>query len=89
VFAADSVRFTPQREWQSPTSGARYPLHWQIDTPAGHFEVRALLDAQELDSRASTGTVYWEGLSELRDAQDRIVGHGYLEMTGYAAPLRL
>ncbi|MCK7500986.1 MAG: hypothetical protein MZW92_70740 [Comamonadaceae bacterium] len=31
--------------------------------------VRALLDAQELDSRGSTGTVYWEGLSELLDAR--------------------
>ena len=35
----------------------------------GAGEVRALMDAQELDSRGSTGTVYWEGLSELLDAQ--------------------
>ena len=49
----------------------------------------ARLDAQELDSRASTGTVYWEGLSELFDAQGRRVGRGYLELTGYASPLRL
>jgi len=89
VFAADSVRFTPGRIWSSPASGARYPLQWQIDTPAGRFEVHALLDAQELDSRASTGTVYWEGLSELRDAQQRRIGTGYLEMTGYAGRLRL
>jgi predicted secreted hydrolase len=50
--------------------------------------VRARLDAQELDSRASTGAVYWEGLSELL-SQGQRVGLGYLEMTGYAAPLRL
>jgi predicted secreted hydrolase len=43
-----------------------------------------LLDAQELDSRSSTGTVYWEGLSDLLDAQGQRVGRGYLEMTGYA-----
>ena len=30
--------------------------------------VRALLDGQELDSSASTGAIYWEGLSELREA---------------------
>ena len=89
AFGADSVRFTPGRVWASPASGARYPLQWQLDTPAGRFEVRALLDAQELDSRASTGTVYWEGLSELLDAQGRRVGSGYLEMTGYAGRLRL
>jgi predicted secreted hydrolase len=89
VFDADGVHFTPGRIWASPASGARYPLHWAIDTPAGRYTVRALLDAQELDSRGSTGTVYWEGLSELFDAQERRVGSGYLELTGYAGRLRL
>jgi len=51
--------------------------------------VRARLDAQELDSRAGTGTAYWEGLSELLDAAGRPAGRGYLEMTGYAGKLRL
>jgi predicted secreted hydrolase len=51
----------------SPGTGARYPVQWQISTPAGRYTVRALADAQELDSRGSTGTVYWEGLSELLD----------------------
>ena len=60
-----------------------------VDTPAGRFEVKSLLDAQELDSRGSTGTVYWEGLSDLYDAQGRRVGSGYLEMTGYAGRLNL
>ncbi|MEO7850753.1 MAG: carotenoid 1,2-hydratase [Rubrivivax sp.] len=89
TFAADAVRFTPLQRWRSPASEADYPLHWRLQTPVGDFEVRALLDAQELDSRASTGTVYWEGLSELLDAQGRRVGLGYLEMTGYAGRLRL
>ncbi len=89
VFAGDALRFEPGRMWTSPTSGARYPLQWQIDTPAGRFEVRALLDAQELDSRASTGTVYWEGLSDVFDAKQRRIGSGYLEMTGYAGRLRV
>jgi predicted secreted hydrolase len=62
---------------------------WTVDTPAGRFTVRSLLDAQELDSRRSTGTVYWEGLSELLDDAGRRVGLGYLEMTGYAGVLRL
>jgi len=89
VFDADAVRFTPGRLWTSPASGASYPLQWTVDTPAGRFELRALLDAQELDSRASTGTVYWEGLSDLFDAQQRHIGSGYLEMTGYAGRLRM
>jgi predicted secreted hydrolase len=60
-----------------------------VQSPAGRHTVTALADAQELDSRASTGTVYWEGLSVLKDETGRTVGHGYLEMTGYAQRLRL
>jgi predicted secreted hydrolase len=63
----------------------RYPVHWRIETPAGNFLLQALLDDQEIDGRASTGTLYWEGLSELLDAgSGRRIGLGYLEMTGYA-----
>ena len=58
-------------------------------TPAGTFSVRPRFDAQELDGRSSTGTVYWEGLCDLLDAAGRVIGRGYLEMTGYAGRLRL
>ena len=68
---------------------AEYAERFAIDTPAGRHTVRALFDAQELDSRQSTGTVYWEGLSDLFDSNGRHVGRGYLEMTGYAQRLRL
>lgn len=89
VFGPDEVRFTPGRRWTSPATGAAYPVQWQLVTPAGRYTVVARFDAQELDSRASTGGVYWEGLSALQDADGREVGEGYLEMTGYVAPLRL
>jgi predicted secreted hydrolase len=89
VFGPSEVAFEPLRTWVSPATQARYPVQWRVTTPVGAFEVRARLDAQELDSRASTGTVYWEGLSDLYDAQGQRVGRGYLELTGYASPLRL
>jgi len=88
-FAPAEVHFEPGRIWVSPGSGARYPVQWRIQTPAGRFTLAALLDAQELDSRASTGAIYWEGLSELLDARGARVGAGYLEMTGYAAAMKL
>ena len=88
-FAADAVRFEPLAHWTSAATRARYPVRWRVDTPAGRFELRALFEAQELDNRASSGTVYWEGLAELLDAGGKRLGLGYLEMTGYAAPLRL
>ncbi len=89
IFGADEVRFMPGRVWTSPASRARYPVEWTISTPAGRFIVRSLLDAQELDSRASTGSIYWEGLSELQDDSGHRIGLGYLEMTGYAGRLSL
>ena len=89
IFAATELQMKPGRRWRSPATAAPYPMHWTIDCPAGRFEVRSLADAQELDGSRSSGTVYWEGLSELLDAQGRRVGLGYLEMTGYAAPMRL
>jgi predicted secreted hydrolase len=88
-FADGEVVFVPGRGWTSPASKARYPVEWQIATPIGRFAVRALLDDQELDSRASTGAIYWEGLSMLEDGHGARLGRGYLEMTGYAARLVL
>jgi predicted secreted hydrolase len=89
AFGPETVRFNPGRRWRSPSSAANYPVEWTVETPAGAFALRALTDAQELDGRGSTGTVYWEGLSELLDTQGRRVGLGYLEMTGYAGRLVL
>ena len=88
-FAPSDVQWRPGRRWRSAASNTEYPVQWTVDTPAGRFEVRALLDAQELDSRGSTGAVYWEGLSELLDEKGQPVGLGYLEMTGYQAALRM
>ncbi len=88
-FATTEVTFAAGRRWTSPASKAVYPVEWKVVTPAGTFMVEALQDDQELDSRASTGSVYWEGLSRLVDAAGRQVGRGYLEMTGYAGGLRL
>jgi len=88
-FTADEVHFTPLRRWRSASSQAEYPVAWLLEIPQGSFEVRARLDDQELDSRGSTGAIYWEGTSDLLDAQGRRVGRGYLEMTGYASALRM
>ena len=88
-FQRGEVVFEPLRMWKSPLSGASYPVEWQVRTPADFYTVRAVLDNQELDSRASTGAIYWEGLCEVRNSNGKLVGRGYLEMTGYAAPIRL
>ena len=97
VFGPQDVVFTPVRSWKSPSSGTTYPVEWSVvvTRKAGstahteRYSVKAVIDNQELDSRQSTGAIYWEGLSELFDSQGKLVGRGYLEMTGYASPLAL
>ncbi|WP_427911690.1 lipocalin-like domain-containing protein [Ramlibacter sp. MMS24-I3-19] len=89
IASHGETEFRPQRRWTSPASGAVYPVEWMVRTPADFYTVRAVVDDQELDSRASTGGIYWEGLSDLFDSNGRRVGRGYLEMTGYAQRLRL
>jgi len=99
IFDATDVIFTPERTWKSPASGATYPVQWSVQIRRAQantssevfarYTVKAVIDNQELDSRQSTGAIYWEGLSELLDSRGELVGRGYLEMTGYASPLRL
>ena len=89
IFSRGEAAFQAVRGWKSPLTQATYPVEWLIRTPPDNYVVRALLDNQELDSRNSTGAVYWEGLCELTDSNKRPVGRGYLEMTGYARPLVL
>lgn len=88
AFNRGDVSFKPIKFWKSPQSQAKYPVEWQVRTQTDLYTVRALVENQELDSRASTGAIYWEGLSELVDSSNKRVGYGYLEMTGYAQPLR-
>jgi predicted secreted hydrolase len=88
IFARGEVQFIPTRQWTSPLTKASYPVEWLVQTPLGRYRIKAVVDDQELDSRNSTGAVYWEGLSELFDSAGHLVGRGYLEMTGYAGAMR-
>ncbi len=60
-----------------------------MQTPAGLYTVRALLDDQELDSRAidRRGVLGRPVRPDRR--RGRRVGRGYLEMTGYAQRLKI
>jgi predicted secreted hydrolase len=88
TFGGDAVKFEPASTWRSPRTNASYPVAQRIQIGERAFDTRPLMNDQELDSRASTGAVYWEGASELLEGGAR-VGRGYLEMTGYVAPMRL
>jgi predicted secreted hydrolase len=87
-YAAGEVRFSAQSHWRSPRTDAVYPVATDLTLGGTTWQVRPLQPDQELDSRRSTGAVYWEGAVSLsRDGKP--AGHGYLELTGYVAPLTL
>jgi predicted secreted hydrolase len=88
TFAPDEVRFEPLRRWKSPRTEAEYPVAMRVRAGDLVVELEPLFDDQELDSRASTGTIYWEGAVRAR-AGGRVIGTGYLELTGYWRPLKL
>lgn len=83
AFAPGAVRFTPRRAWTSPRTGTSYPVAMEVTVGARRWIVEPLFDDQELDARASTGTLYWEGAVRLASEQGA-AGRGYLELTGYA-----
>ena len=88
TLCREDYRLEPGRAWTSPTSGAQYPVEWQIEIPSAGLElaVRATIDAQELHTDQSTGVTYWEGVVDVVGTRfgRPVVGRGYLEMTGYA-----
>ena len=88
TFSADAIRFTPLRQWRSPRTGARYPVSMQIDLGDMRWRLTPLQDDQELDSRQSTGAVYWEGAVTI-ERNEKPAGRGYFEMTGYLKALKL
>ncbi len=81
------VAFTPTRTWRSKRTGATYPVAQilMIKLPEGvkRLTLTPMFADQELDARSSGLPVYWEGLVRTQG------GSGYLELTGYAAPLAM
>ena len=91
IFKPDEIRFTPLRTWRSPRTGAVYPVAMRLSAGELEWVLEPLLDDQELDSRLSTGTVYWEGAVRAWGTPrgGTQLGQGYLELTGYWQPLKM
>ena len=88
-FTPNAAKFSVESTWKSPLSQAVYPVEWTVRMPTEFYTVKAVIHNQELDCRASSGAMYWEGLTDLLDGAGRHIGRGYMEMTGYVKALRL
>jgi predicted secreted hydrolase len=94
-----SVRYLPRSAfvitatgtWRSPHTGGVYPSGWRVTIPSANVDltlVPTVLD-QELANTVG-GVSYWEGAVDVRDAPSgRLLGVGYVELTGYAGAVSL
>ncbi len=79
------VEIEPIDRWQSPRSGAVYPIRWRLRVPDAGIDlmIATPVEDQELD----VGFRYWEGAvtAEGTSADRPVSGRGYVELTGYDA----
>jgi predicted secreted hydrolase len=81
------LRWQPAGSWQAK-SLINYPIPMDLFVGNERYRLVPLMLGQEVDARSSTGGFYWEGAVSLMQGE-RLLGHGYLELTGYGAPLRI
>jgi predicted secreted hydrolase len=89
---ADAFSVEVTDRWTSPATGADYPAGWRIELPGESLviDLTPTVAQQELDTRATTGVVYWEGSQEVRATRDGepLGGEAYVELTGYGPATR-
>ena len=85
---ADAFHVTVTGHWTSPKTGAVYPAGWHVDVPGQGLAVdlAPTVSGQELDTRRTTGVVYWEGSQVVHATRHGtpLGGEAYVELTGYA-----
>lgn len=77
-IAAEEIVVTPTGWWQG-SEGHRYPVRWQVDYRDRHWRIEPLIENQLMNTQVR----YWEGAIKILDNENKQVGSGYLELTGY------
>jgi predicted secreted hydrolase len=91
---ASGFRWEVLSTWHSPATGADYPVRVRLtatrpgDPTPTSFILEPLARDQELTGDVG-GIPYWEGACRVRDERGGEAGSAFLELTGYARPLRL
>jgi predicted secreted hydrolase len=85
---ASAFTVTSVGTWLSPATGGLYPAGWRIEVPSRELVITLTptVANQELDTRLTTGVVYWEGSQRVAATQNGqpLSGDAYVELTGYA-----
>ena len=71
--------------WESSRTGVAYSVSWSILIGDLDIELSPTVQNQELDTRATTGVVYWEGSQVVTGSRGSlpITGQAYVEITRY------
>ena len=93
-LTSSDYQLTPAGEWwNSPATGAKYPVAWNMEIPklGLRLEATTRLKSQELAGGSTLSPNYWEGAITIRDLRTggNLSGAGYLEMTGYDRPIEM
>jgi predicted secreted hydrolase len=88
VLEEGDFAIAPTGEWTSEATGTTYPSGWCVALPEHGLEmtVTPALPNQEVDSRPTTGVIYWEGAADVVGVEqgNPLSGNAYVELTGYA-----
>lgn len=86
---AGAFEVTPLGTWTSPHTGYTYPSGWRATVRDADLDLRItpVIPDQELDTRQSTGMVYWEGSQDIVGTRKGVPvgGQGYVELVGYGS----
>jgi putative drug exporter of the RND superfamily len=84
---SDQISIQPTGQWRSPRTSIVYPAGWRIEVPGQdlQIELEPTVADQELDTRPTTGVIYWEGSQHVSAtrAGGALGGDAYVELTGY------
>jgi predicted secreted hydrolase len=91
-LAASEFSVQSGRSWKSPATGAVYPSRWTVHVdgarPALVLDLVPELADQENRGKLAGGLSYWEGAVEVRGADGKRIGQGFVELTGYGTSNR-
>ncbi|MEI8401696.1 MAG: lipocalin-like domain-containing protein [Alcaligenaceae bacterium] len=88
IETRQDVGWQPLGQWRSPRSLLTYPERFQLRVGERTLLLKPLIPDQEVNAQASTGGFYYEGAVELTET-GKLLGRGYLELTGYGKPVAL
>jgi len=84
---ANTFSVTATGTWTSPATRATYPAGWRLEIPSRQMVIQLTptIANQELDTRPTTGVVYWEGSQQVSATVGGVPvgGQAYVELTGY------